>query len=794
RKFLSGVGSFALIFIALVLSLSYLSFTILSSGSTLLAQSVSSHPVYVFGFIYDWISVLPNAIRLILNWGAYTVYAGPWVASYLANPLVSLLLYVPSFLSLLSAIFLKRKDFLFYILMIASIIAATTANPPAGKIFELLILKVGPLRAFYESDSYYPILVSFYSFFMPLTLYSFSRYLKKSGEKVKVDDGTHGRKQFWRGAELVVPIVIIILLTMYPLLVLHFAPLLKFYSDDPFYSVLISFLLLSSLTIFYYLYRKSRKGNEGRKQQKVLHIIKKIPADKLFVFSVIAILIFIAYPIYTGLIDESGPVMPVESHLPSYYINASNFLSAVDSNAPVMVFPGIYGFSQYEYDNHVWYQGIDLYPGIINNPSISNDQSGSYTLGRGDAYSVIGYVYGRPTSTIFGSSQNGDYASSSVNYAVNNASLVRWQCNYNSDSVIFVNSGTKINGSGALIYTINASVYSNNIGSHDLIGYFHTPLNISEYNYILLNMKSVVPTDTISIGLMNESGDFFEWFGATDFLPTIFPVSESTVPVFIGIGKNSPSLEDVKAVAISYNGYPGLPNNFNISLYSIKFIKSNVSEASVIARGMNVLGIKYAYVDTGIVDAYGAFNGAGYDSIFQSSNLYKKIFNEGTVTIYSYLGYQGPIQAFSNLANYSSEDSLLGNLFYNVSDSPPPLYGRNVAAFQGSTDSSILWWKEVSPTEYVIGVNFKGPFAIFFKEDYNSNWQAINSYGQVQTDHFEADGYGNGWVIYNNTSEIEIVYKGAAIYAGLVTTTVAVPFLMLIAFSLSYKRKRGDFN
>ena len=152
---------------SVALSLSYLVFIIFASGSKLLEQSVSLHPVYVFGFIYDWISVFPNAIRLIGNWGVYTVYAGPWVSSYLANPLISVLLYVVPFLSVMSIIFLKREHYYIFFLMILSMFAATTVNPPFGNIFEAVILKVGPLRAFYESASYYPILITFYSLLFP---------------------------------------------------------------------------------------------------------------------------------------------------------------------------------------------------------------------------------------------------------------------------------------------------------------------------------------------------------------------------------------------------------------------------------------------------------------------------------------------------------------------------------------------------------------------------------------------------------------------------------------------------
>ena len=80
-------------------------------------------------------------------------------------------LYIFPFFSLSSIIFLKKKDYYIYILLVLSIFAATTSNPPFGYIFEDIMLYIGPLRVFYEADAYYPILVILYSILVPFTFY-----------------------------------------------------------------------------------------------------------------------------------------------------------------------------------------------------------------------------------------------------------------------------------------------------------------------------------------------------------------------------------------------------------------------------------------------------------------------------------------------------------------------------------------------------------------------------------------------------------------------------------------------
>ena len=110
------------------------------------------------------------------------------------------------------------------------------------------------------------------------------------------------------------------------------------------------------------------------------------------------------------------------------------------------------------------------------------------------------------------------------------------------------------------------------------------------------------------------------------------------------------------------------------------------------------------------------------------------------------------------------------------------LYGLNSGNFRSSADSNITGCQMISPTDYIVKVSYQGPFALFLREGYSPNWIATNSDGKVLNTHFEADGYGNAWIINSTTSSVHIIYKGASIYAGLVTITVIVPFLMLSAF------------
>ena len=651
-------------------------------------------------------------MRLILDWGSYTEYSANWVSTYLANPFISFFLYIFPFLSLSSIIFLKKKDYYICILLVLSIFAATTSNPPFGYIFEDIMLYIGPLRVFYEADAYYPILVILYSILVPFTFYNFSNILRQ-----------------------------------------------------------------------YYT-----KHNHNIKQKLNFHLNNR--TDKVFAIVLFLIILVPAFPMYTGLIDNSGPVMPVESRIPDYYFNANNFLQSIGHNSPVMVFPGINGFSSYQTSGHIWYQGTDIYPAVISNPSISNDVSGTYTIGRGDAYSIISYVYGSPIYQIQKSYINTSSLYSSNNFIKSNDSLIKWVSNYPTDNVTFRTNPYQLD------YRVNRNVYTSILANHKLIGYFTHPINLSMYNYLILKIKTSIPTSSFKVGFMNSNGYLLYLTNMNNFLPTITPNSISEVPIYLGQNNKALNSNNISSIVILYHYQNGEPVNFCVSLYSLKFIKSKVSYPTIIARGMNILGVKYAYVDKGILNPYGMFNGTGYDSIFENSSIYRLDFRLDTVSIYSYNSYEGLISGYSQIDNYKNESSLFGNLFFNISSNVTPLYGLNEGSFKGSSNSTVTSYSECSPTSFIANVSYKGKFAIFFKEGYNPNWIALNSLGKIINTHFEADGYGNGWIISNNTSKIEILYRGASFYSGLVTVSVIIPFIMLSAFTFQYiririKKRRG---
>jgi hypothetical protein len=686
------------------ISLSYILFIIFASGSTLIANSVSLKPAYVFGFIYDWIAVLPNSMRLILDWGSYTVYSANWTTSYLGNPFISFFLYFFPFFSLSSIIFLKKKDYYIYILLVLSIFAATSSNPPFGYLFEDIMLYVGPLRVFYESDAYYPILIIFYSILVPFTFYNFLSIIK-------------------------------------------------------------SYHAIHS---------------QNRKRRINFQLNKK--TDKVYALVLILIILIPAFPMYTGLIDKSGPVMPVESSIPNYYFNANNYLQSSGRNSPVMVFPGINGFSSYQTAGHTWYQGTDIYPAVISNPSISDDISGSYTIGRGDAYSIISYVYGRPISQIQKSFINTSSLSTSNNFITSNESLIKWDTNYSTDNVTFKTKPFHLD------YKINRRIYQGELGSHQLIGHFTHSINLSKYNYLVLKLKTSIPTSSFEVGFINSNGDLIYLTNMNNFLPTITPNFVSEIPIYLGQNNEALDTNNISSIVFIYHYQSGEPINFNVLFYSLNFVKSEVSYPTIIARGMNILGVEYAYVDKGILDPYGQFNGSGYNSIFENSSIYKLNFRLGTVSIYSYSNYKGLISSYSQIDNYENESSLFGNLFFNISSNITPLYGLNRPHFIGSSTSSVTNYIECSPTKFVVNISYKGKFAIFFKEGYNPNWVALNSSGKIINTHFEADGYGNGWIISNNTSKIVILYRGASFYSDLVTVSIIIPFIMFSALTFQYIR------
>ena len=94
----------------------------------------------------------------------------------------------------------------------------------------------------------------------------------------------------------------------------------------------------------------------------------------------------------------------------------------------------------------------------------------------------------------------------------------------------------------------------------------------------------------------------------------------------------------------------------------------------------------------------------------------------------------------------SHKEIIIGNLKYqeNESKAPPEIV-----------------FKEMNPTDYKIIVsNASAPFALLFKQNYNSGWQLSYNGSNIIKTHFEGDEYANAWIV-NKTGNytLSLIYE-----------------------------------
>lgn len=107
----------------------------------------------------------------------------------------------------------------------------------------------------------------------------------------------------------------------------------------------------------------------------------------------------------------------------------------------------------------------------------------------------------------------------------------------------------------------------------------------------------------------------------------------------------------------------------------------------------------------------------------------------------------------------------------------------------------IIEFNHLNPTRYEVTVkDAKGPFVLFFNENFNSSWQLLEVDGEntkVLDEHFIVDDYANGWLVDNISSQKFIIeYKQQVMFYIGIAISVATLFFgigWLVYFNLKAK-------
>lgn len=568
-------------------------------------------------------------------------------------------------------------------------------------------------------------------------------------------------------------------------MILHFDILRPFYNGASFSPFLIiEYSLLFPITLGY-LYKYMDKIEKININNNIKKIIRN--SKKIFPFVIIFIMLISVYPQLSPQLVHGNPSTPLESRLPSYYYNASSFLMK-NPNGAVMVFPEVNTFNSNTYCNITWYNGVNIYPGIIYNPSVANSYPLNYVGGKGNVYNILSYIYNPyyfyNHLSLYKNIVNTGYKNNPVNYTKISGSNITYYAYLSkapfNDSAVYNKNN--------LTYAVNKSEYNN--GGQWLVGNIKPNINISSYNYLILNYSLFnVNRSSIELGLF--SGGVGNWYLFNSYINIyrnfydylVIPIKE---PSYNG-GLNN--YNNISSIVINFYGYDkNTINNYgNIIIKGFSLYKNDPvnysSGAKYLYHDMKILGIKYAYVDTSIDSG----NGSYYSMLFSTDeSQFKLIFHEKSLYIYKLEGNNSLFSYANKIFYYKNNIDLLDNLYDNLTNISTAYanYTLNLnRTLYGNASIKIVSDKN---NIYNLTINHKNETIIEFKTDYNPNWVAYS--GNKKLLHIELNGFENAWIVPKGVRNITVYYSGQNKYEIIEVITLSFP-LMEAALFLYFWRK-----
>lgn len=423
-QFAKGTGA---VLGSVVAANAYLVYPLIALGSSFTLGLQTANPFSGRSYAFDSTETFSNSIRLITNWAVFTDRSPPWAAQFLTEPAVILLSFVVPVLAFAALLYLRYPgELLLYSVMLAVAWLSTSTNSPTGQLFVLFTTSVGPLQAFYNGETFSPLLLLLYCAFAPLTVARLSGWSTKwhSSAAPQQGEGTSARRH----------------------------PLRRLQTP----------VLARAWRIFW-------------------------PT------AIVAVLLLSSYPALSAQYTRAAaPSYPIDVSLPPYYLQANHALQSTNPNGPVMVFPQVQTFDSNAVNGTVWYYGIDSYPSLLSNPSISSSYPYDYHGEDGNDLPVPGLVYdlGGATCTTIECIDGGMsplpltsnlWVNQSIDFSTSNASVINWQAYLASDSLSFLES----NASVQLAFQVNQSVVQPN--GHWLLGYLPHAENLSGFSYAVIN-------------------------------------------------------------------------------------------------------------------------------------------------------------------------------------------------------------------------------------------------------------------------------------------------------------------
>ncbi|MDG7000230.1 MAG: hypothetical protein JRN15_14085, partial [Nitrososphaerota archaeon] len=683
KKLLSGTVKFASVLFAIVLSNLYLLLPTIILLPSYLSMANTPSVYFAYGVGWDSVAKLLNSLRLLNTWVLESgALIPPWESIYLSAAWVQCLLFLFPLLAISSILITRiRSHIAIYSLFLVTVFLSKANHAPFGSIFNWLVSNVIPFKPFYNSISYYPILIFFYCLFAPITIYRLFKTLDVIYFKIKLNKSSSA----------------------------------------------ISFNVDISLASL-----RKRKNSSN----KIL--------QTSFIFVLVVLMLASVYPILNRQIDVGTASQPMGSYIPSNYLQVNSYLDQHNGPVLVLPGTNVFNLNEYNnsswYGGGDIYPDIlnspstsSMYP-TVNVLTTSPYQNNILSY----LYSIPKYFPGfNETQNFIHEAKTGEQwlplsitPGGAISYLNgSNSTILEMKINYSNIT----------NPSGVWFYKplshpLNLSSYQ-----YAILRLHTSGVNLTSIRFGLSFSGSaanfVGPGNWYNVGPQNG---IYE-----SFITTSSNISEVIVPLeYPSSVDGQGGLGNVVSVVLQFS--PQQRNGTaHVDFYSITFSKGSVTEMSrLLSHDFAMLGYRYVLLDKSIQNTPYSYRVSNYySSVLNNTAYFTPLFSNGSLSLYEIPSNYEIVQPAWNVVTYSNINTTLNSVYFN----PTFDFNSTVSAINGTFSRPISLTKNVSltciqknPDEYQVEVRSNGSFVLVLKLSYSRNFVLRTQSGTVIDTHFLA--------------------------------------------------------
>jgi hypothetical protein len=415
-----------------------------------------------------------------------------------------------------------------------------------------------------------------------------------------------------------------------------------------------------------------------------------------------------------------------------------------------MIFPNPGQWSTLSNGSQIFYYGGNPYYNLISNPVIAGTSPSGYVSGRNLSFPAIDYIYSLdPNGPTLEGAKFGNL-SNMVNYFDN----FNGQFELSNSSLQVIYNTSKYYSYGAVV---NGTIKNFN------------PFKDSRYFYIRVSNSSL-NSSRFKIGI--ETSGFLRYY-----LPILLYNTTNLAVYYMNLSSPQFTFEnstfDTHQIQIFYMYGQNEIHETPVSA-SLSFAFNNGTNSTIfsyfLANLLSNIGIKYAYVDSALVNTGSIIDASSYNEIFSSSRYFKEVLKDGSVSVYVDTLYNGVVEAFQ-----PSQEYYLNETFISA--------GEQMITSGKIVKPENLNFTVLSSIEYKVELPRSSESqVIVLKTQYNSNYEMFVNGKALDKAHFISLGYSNYWIVPSNTTYVLIKYNDMQEYSLVELITIFLPFIFVILF------------